>query len=236
MKKHFSLCILLSAVLLCTFTACQQQKAQVEPEPETAFYAFPDRFLTKDSLKWEVGIARYGSYTGEYYTQYDSDADYYYLHKDSVEIRVPKHPDGKLAVQEGGEEWNEIGRPIVFYPVYPFSVYLPNMYCYKDGYVKEGDETEWYRYQIAGNDILCDTLKLEDKSEEGFILQGKTGRFKLPKIQKGFATHNGALRIYTERQGEWIPADTLLFTYGYEKVEEDYSIFDAMFGTLYGNE
>ena len=110
------------------------------------------------------------------------------------------------------------------------------MYCYKDGYVKEGDETEWYRYQIAGNDILCDTLTLEDKSEEGFILQGKTGRFKLPKIQKGFATHNGDLRIYTERQGEWISADTLLFTYGYEKVEEDYSIFDAMFGTLYGNE
>ena len=236
MKKHFSLYILLFTALLCAITACQQQKAQVEPEPETAFYAFPDRFLTKDSLKWEVGIASDGSYIGKYYTQYNSDADYYYLRKDSVEIRVPKHLDGKLAVQEGGQNWNEIGSPIVLYPVYPFSVRLPNMYCYKNGYVKEGYKTAWYRYQMAGYSILCDTLTLESKNDEGFILQGKTGRLKLPKIQKGLATHDGNLRIYTEQQGEWIPADTLLFTFGYEEVEEDYSIFDAMFGTLLGGE
>lgn len=231
MKKQIPLGALLCTILLSAFISCQK----TEPEPARALYAMSDGYFVKDSLKWVEIIPDGSSWKSKVFTQYESDHSYYYLRRDSLSIRLPKHIDGKFAVQEGNLEWKETGSPIGIYHDCLNTYQWPDVYCYEGGYLAEIDTRYWYRCRQEGDRSVIDTLRVDSVGNNFYLLQGNTESLKVMQINAGIFTDNDTL-IYNGQPGEWKPAGRVLVAYGKQKLTSQEKVLLQLFESLFSGD
>lgn len=229
MKKHALFGALLCIFLTGAVIGCQKN----EPEPARALYAMSDGYFVKDSLTWNRYSPWEKTWVTKRFTQYESDANYYYLRKDSEVVRLPKHIDGRIAVQEGNQEWNETAQPIAIYRDCIGTNQWPDVYCYEGGYLAEIDKQTWYRYRQEGNAAGIETLRVDSVGSNFYLLQGETETLKVMRIGTGIFTDNDTL-IYSGHPGEWNSIGRVQVAYGKNKLRaatnELLDLFNALFG------
>ena len=172
-----------------------------------------DGYFVKDSLKWVEIIPDGSSWKSKVFTQYESDHSYYYLRRDSLSIRLPKHIDGKFAVQEGNLEWKETGSPIGIYHDCLNTYQWPDVYCYEGGYLAEIDKQTWYRYRQEGDEPVLEMLRVDSVGSNFYLLQGETETLKVMQIGSGIFTDNDTL-IYSGQPGDWKSIGRVQVAYG----------------------
>lgn len=229
MKKYSLLGALLCTILTSAFIGCKQ----TESEPAKALYATSEGYFVKDSLTWNRYSPWENTWVTKRFTQYESDANYYYLRKDSEVVRLPKRIDEKVAVQEGNQEWNETAQPIAIYRDCIGTNQWPDVYCYEGGYLAEIDKQTWYRYRQEGDEPVLEMLRVDSVGSNFYLLQGETETLKVMQIGTGIFMDNDTL-IYSGQPGDWKSIGRVRVAYGKNRlraaVNKLIDLLDIMLG------